>query len=247
MSLPVCRGFSDLVTSVPTVGNPITQRGSIGAPKKAQCGACRQKACPDFLVAYPRGLKATRHCQTCHRDFFGETCLQTHLAVDHAGKPATNPKTTVCFRRRRCSKCRKQDVGLEKVQRHQCGYLECPSCREYVDGETHRCFIQRAPTPQEQKKKKKRKRQGGGGLPPNEGWPGGFTPCKPTTWRKSTWTTTWTTYHPCTCFLTLKPCNPTNSTSPISSSPKPKTTIVPFDSQANIVSEIFWNGWIPSH
>jgi len=38
-----------------------------------------------------------------------------------------------------------------------------------VDGETHRCFIQRAPTPQEQKKKKKRKRQGGGGLPTKRG------------------------------------------------------------------------------
>ena len=40
----------------------------------------------------------------------------------------------------------------------------CPSCREYVDGQTHRCFIQKAPTPQElqeQKKKRKRRRPGG--------------------------------------------------------------------------------------
>ena len=129
--------------------------------QKDLCGACRQKACPDFLEAYPRGLRATRRCGQCHRDFLGETCFQTYLAVDHAGKPATSPQSTVCFRRRRCSKCRKQDVGLEKIQRHQCGYLDCPSCHEYVDCKTHRCFIQRAPTPQEQKKKRKRQRQGG--------------------------------------------------------------------------------------
>ena len=132
--------------------------------KKKQCGACRQKECPDFFHAYPRGLKATRRCQQCHRDFFGETCFQTHLAVDHAGKPATNPQSTVCFRRRRCSKCRKQDIGVERIQRHRCGYMDCPSCHEYVDAQTHLCFIQRALTPQElqeQKKKRKRKRQGG--------------------------------------------------------------------------------------
>ena len=129
--------------------------------KRKQCGACRQKECPYFMAAYPRGLKATQRCQQCHRDFFGETCFQTHLAVDHTGKPATNPQTTVCFRRRRCPDCFKQEVGPQALERHQCDYLDCPSYHEYVDGKTHRCFIQRAPTPQEQKKKRKRKRQGG--------------------------------------------------------------------------------------
>ena len=38
--------------------------------KKKQCGACRQKECPDFQAAYPRGQKAARRCQQCHRDFF---------------------------------------------------------------------------------------------------------------------------------------------------------------------------------
>ena len=50
---------------------------------------------------------------------------------------------------------------MQNIKRHQCGYLDCPSCHEYVDGDTHRCFIQRAPKPQEEKKKRKRKRQGG--------------------------------------------------------------------------------------
>ena len=127
---------------------------------KKQCGACRPKECPDFQAAYPRGLKATRRCHTCHRDFFGETCFQMHLVKNQAGKPASNPQSTVCFHCRRCSTCRKQEVGLEKIERYRCYYVDCPSCHEYVHGETHLCFIQRAPKPQEQKKKK-RKRQGG--------------------------------------------------------------------------------------
>ena len=38
--------------------------------------------------------------------------------------------------------------------------MDCPSCHEYVHSETHLCFIQRAPKPQD-KKKRKRKHQGG--------------------------------------------------------------------------------------
>ena len=44
--------------------------------------------------------------------------------------------------------------------------MDCPSCHDYVDVTTHKCFIQKAPTPQEKeeekkKRKRKRKRQGG--------------------------------------------------------------------------------------
>ena len=217
--------------------------------RKDHCSACCQNACPDFLEAYPRGLKATRRCGECHRYFFGDTCYEAHCTKDHAGKPATSPQTTVCFRRRRCRDCFKQEVGPQALQRHQCGYLDCPSCQEYVDGDTHRCFIQRAPP---LKNSASRKRNVSARvkevLAPNEGSPRGFKPCKPMKRRRrKTWTRTWTTVLPCTCVLTLKPCNPTNSTSPISSSPKPKTTIDPFVSQASIVSAIFWNGWIRSH
>ena len=141
---------------------PYDHEGLHRCNKKRLCGACRQKECPDFEAAYPRGLKATQRCHTCHRDFFGDTCFQTHLAVDQAGKPTTNPQSTVCFLRRRCPSCRKQEVGVERIQRHQCWHIDCPSCHEYVDAQTHLCFIQRAPKPQEEKKKKrKKKRQGG--------------------------------------------------------------------------------------
>ena len=104
----------------------------------------------------PRGQKATRRCQQCHRDFFGDTCFQMHLVKDSTGKPASNPQSTICSQRRRCPACRKQNVGLDQIEKHRCHYIDCPSCHEYVDGETHRCFIQTAPKPQANKKKRKR-------------------------------------------------------------------------------------------
>ena len=128
--------------------------------RKDHCRACCQDECPDFLHAYPRALKATERCQQCHRDFFGKTCLQAHLVKDHTGKPVTNLESSVCFRRRRCPNCLKQDVGLQQIARHQCYYVDCPSCHEYLHGETHLCFIQRPTKPQD-KKKRKRKHQGG--------------------------------------------------------------------------------------
>ena len=139
---------------------PYDHEGQHRCNKKKQCGSCRQKECPDFQAAYPRGQKATQRCHSCHRDFFGKTCFDMHLGKDHAGKPVTNLESSVCFRRRRCPNCLKQNVGLQQIARHQCYYLDCPSCHEYVHGETHLCFIQRAPKPQD-KKKRKRKHQGG--------------------------------------------------------------------------------------
>ena len=125
--------------------------------QKGHCRACCQKECPDFLHAYPRGQKATQRCDSCHRDFFGDTCFQMHLVKDHAGKPATNLESSVCFRRRRCKDCRKQNVGLDQNEKHKCKYIDCPSCHEYVDGETHRCFIQIVPKPQANQKRKRKR------------------------------------------------------------------------------------------
>ena len=79
-----------------------------------------------------------------------------HLVKDSTGKPASNLQSPICSQRRRCPACRKQNVGLDQITRHRCYHIDCPSCHEYVDGETHRCFIQIAPKPQANKKKRKR-------------------------------------------------------------------------------------------
>ena len=135
---------------------PYNDEGKHRCNNKRHCRACCQKECPDFLEAYPRGQKATQRCQQCHRDFFGDTCFQMHLVKDHAGKPVTNLDSSVCFRRRRCAKCLIL-IPASHMDNHQCGYIDCPCCHEYVNGATHRCFIQIAT----QDKKRKRKRQRG--------------------------------------------------------------------------------------
>ena len=135
---------------------PYNDEGKHRCNNKRHCRACCQKECPDFLEAYPRGQKATQRCQQCHRDFFGDTCFQMHLVKDHTGKPVTNLDSSVCFRRRRCAKCLIL-IPAHHMDNHQCGYIDCPCCHEYVDGATHRCFIQIAT----QDKKRKRKRQRG--------------------------------------------------------------------------------------
>ena len=139
---------------------PYDHEGLHRCNNKKLCGACRQKDCPDFLHAYPRHLKATQRCQSCHRDFFGNTCLQAHLLKNHAGKPVTDSQSSVCSQRRRCPTCYQQNLGLSNIKRHLCHHVDCPSCHEYVHADDHLCFIQRAPKPQD-KKKRKRKHQGG--------------------------------------------------------------------------------------
>ena len=135
---------------------PYNEEGKHRCNNKRHCRACCQKECPDFLEAYPRGQKATQRCQQCHRDFFGDTCFQMHLVKDKTGKPVTNLDSSVCFRRRRCAKCLIL-IPASHMDNHQCGYIDCPCCHEYVDGATHRCFIQIGT----QDKKRKRKRQRG--------------------------------------------------------------------------------------
>ena len=76
---------------------PYNTEGHHRCNKKRLCGAYRQKDCSDFQAAYPRGLKARRRCQQCHRDFFGETCFQTHLAVTMPANPPRTPKPQCAF------------------------------------------------------------------------------------------------------------------------------------------------------
>ena len=160
------KGHYDVITKLPAFfgtsyvcahcWKPYNDEGKHRCNNKRHCRACCQKECPDFLEAYPRGQKATQRCQQCHRDFFGDTCFQMHLVKDHAGKPVTNLDSSVCFRRRRCAKCLIL-IPASHMDNHQCGYIDCPCCHEYVNGATHRCFIQIAA----QDKKRKRKRQRG--------------------------------------------------------------------------------------
>jgi len=143
---------------------PYNQKGGHCCKVELRCRACLQKECPDFLHAYPRGLKASQHCHASGRNFFGDTCFQTHRTKDNAGNTTDPTQSTICFTRHKCEGCLKLEVGFKNIQRHRCGYMDCPSCHQYVNTQSHHCFIQKAPTPkeiQELKKKCKRQRQGG--------------------------------------------------------------------------------------
>ena len=49
--------------------------------------------------------------------------------------------------------------GTERAKKHKCGYAECPSCYEYVNVATHKCFIQVVKSPEEEKQEKRKKRK----------------------------------------------------------------------------------------
>ena len=123
------------------------------------CSCCLQPNCPDFHQAHPRGQKATRRCHECGRDFFGDACFQTHRSKTLEGKTAEIHQRSICFNKRRCTGCLKMETGFQQIKRHRCGYLTCPSCKEYVNAQTHKCLIQKAPSPHEEKEQKQKRKQ----------------------------------------------------------------------------------------
>ena len=147
-------------------------RGQHHCQIKLTCKCCLHPHCDDFYHAHLRGLKATRRCDECGRDFFGDFCFETHRSKTLDGKTAETPQRSICFNKRRCRGCLKMETGFQQIQRHRCGYMDCPSCKEYVNSQTHKCFIQKALSPQEekeQKKERKRKRQQQRGPPARRG------------------------------------------------------------------------------
>ena len=58
-------------------------------------------------------------------------------------------------------------MGVKEQRKHQCGFVDCPSCHEYVNSREHQCFIQVAKSPEQEKQerdKKKKKRGAAAGL-----------------------------------------------------------------------------------
>ena len=130
------------------------------------CPACMQDECTD----YKQRLKGSTFCGSCRRFFYGDTCLEQHLSKSYKGTAVSSKNVSVCTQRRKCSNCNKLLVGFKEQKEHLCGYVECISCKAYVEAATHKCFIQVAKSPQEQKEEqqkknnKKRKRGAAAGL-----------------------------------------------------------------------------------
>ena len=106
------------------------------------CLCCRREDCSEFQEAYPQGLKPKRKCLPCGRYFNGERCYENHLKYSIAGQ--LKPQDCICFNIRRCKQCKKLNRSKQDIQQHQCGFASCPTCKDYVKLEDHRCFIESA-------------------------------------------------------------------------------------------------------
>ena len=119
-----------------------------------KCRACCQTNCKDYKES--RGQAAQHSCPKCHRKFFGEECMGNHYHYSPIDGVKTNYDKrikNVCSQLRKCKLCnrllREQEIHTNK---HTCGTSKCPSCREYKDLTTHRCYIQN-PTKLEERRK----------------------------------------------------------------------------------------------
>ena len=126
------------------------------------CGACLQEGCPDHARARSTYGSTTRTCDQCFRSFYGDVCFENHMGRSYDGKPIGPEKPAVCIVRRKCKECLKLLRGGKEIKEHVCGHATCPSCKDYVEIEDHRCFLQVAKRPAELREERKRKRQSRG-------------------------------------------------------------------------------------
>lgn len=92
-----------------------------------KCPSCNRLQCPDYRWGTPPLL----NCPRCNCRFFGPQCLACHQSG------------TTCDKFRCCPRCQAM-YAVKPGKRHQCGRAQCPSCRDHVPIQEHRCFIQPA-------------------------------------------------------------------------------------------------------
>jgi len=107
------------------------------------CKACNSKTCPD----YDMGKHPRQHCRDCNGYFYGSKCYQEHKTKK------------ICERFNHCPHC-SAEYKVIKGKPHRCGFASCPSCKEHVNIQDHKCFIQPIvddPEPEEDEEGNKKK------------------------------------------------------------------------------------------
>ena len=89
------------------------------------CHSCNRTDCPD----YKRNGHPTLICDWCHCRFYGANCFQHHL------------QTKQCQTHKTCLKCF-AEYNVIKGKRHRCRFAACPSCKQVVNMQSHKCYIQ---------------------------------------------------------------------------------------------------------
>ena len=130
---------------------------------KDHCPACLQEGCQDYVTyRQTHTLPNQFECSTCHNKFYGPTCFDQHQTRNYRGDPADATHLPVCRTVQRCLLCGKRSTYHSRDhhhQRHRCYHDECPSCLEYVDLSTHKCFIQTEAELQEGRERRRQRRQ----------------------------------------------------------------------------------------
>ena len=94
------------------------------------CKCCFTDGCQGFTQKAP-----WRECGTCHRMFVGDECYAKHCRPNREGQ-------SVCQKFYKCKKCNKVlSHQKKKPEDHMCGEKMCWNCEEFVDPNTHRCYI----------------------------------------------------------------------------------------------------------
>ena len=126
------------------------------------CPTCLQNSCSDYREAKAQRRTASFRYDRCKRAFYGETCLQQHIDRSYQGKVADAIHVSVCKHKRKCVTCQKLLVGAKEQHKHQCGYIDCPLCHEYVHAWEHKYFIQIAKSLEQEKEERKKKNKAWG-------------------------------------------------------------------------------------
>ena len=111
---------------------------------KTHCKGCQQNGCSDYMEARARNQPPSLKCNDCHRYFYGLTCFNHRKTMTQDNKLVSPEKPlSVCQYRRKCPECLKLLISDKVQTKHQCGYINCPSCNRYVPTADHQCFIQK--------------------------------------------------------------------------------------------------------
>jgi len=87
------------------------------------CKACDSKQCPDYQM----NTMPTLHCEDCNGFLYGPTCKQTHKTHK------------ICEKYKHCPHC---STEYQAGKKHKCFFAQCPSCKQIVNIQEHRCYIQ---------------------------------------------------------------------------------------------------------
>ena len=110
--------------------------------KAVHCNSCNQNTCDEYREAFKQYRSPKIECPDCRRTFYGPGCLEKHKAYSLEGEAVSPQHRPVCETRQKCATCRVYLAEPKDIRHHRCNHAKCPSCKEYVNIDTHRCFIQ---------------------------------------------------------------------------------------------------------